>query len=174
MTNILCFSGGIASGKSTLSAAVAERLGIPRASFGGFVRQQAKERGLADTRETLQALGEALIAEMGWEKFCAAVLAAAQWTPGAALALDGIRHTLAFETTKGLVAPMEAKLIFVNVEQEVRQARAEGAKATDLARADAHSTEQDVHSGALRKMATIVLDGTKGVEVLVEEVLRVV
>jgi len=174
MNCVLCFSGGIASGKTTLSAAVAERLGIPRASFGGFVRQQAKERGLADTRETLQALGETLIAEMGWEKFCAAVLAAAQWTPSSSLALDGIRHTLAFETTKRLIAPMEAKLIFVDVERDVRQARADGAKATDLTRAESHSTEQDVHSGALRKMATVVLDGTKGVDVLVDEVLRVV
>lgn len=173
MTNILCFSGGIASGKTTLSAAVAERLGISRASFGGFVRQQAKERGLSDTRETLQALGETLIGEMGWEKFCAAVLAAAEWTPGSSLALDGIRHTLAFETTKRLVAPMAAKLIFVDVGRDVRQARADGAKATDLTRADSHSTEEDVHSGALRKMATVVLDGTKEIDVLVEDVLRI-
>ena len=72
------------------------------------------------------------------------------------------------------MAPMTTVLVFVDVERDVRQARADSAKAADLAKADTHSTEQDVHNGALRKMATVVLDGTKGVDALVEDVLRAV
>jgi len=173
MNSVLCFSGGIASGKTTLSAAVAHRLGIQRASFGGFVRKRAMERRIPESREELQALGETLIAEMGWEKFCAAVLAEARWAPGLSLALDGIRHTFAFETIKLLVAPTPATFVFVDVEFDVRQARADSTKTTDLARADMHSTEHDVHSGALRSMANLVLDGTRDLDVLVDEVLRI-
>jgi thymidylate kinase len=174
MNIVLCFSGGISSGKTTLSTAVAHRLGIHRASFGGFVREQARKQNIADTREELQKLGEILIAEMGWEPFCAAVLEAAQWAPGSPLALDGIRHSLAFETIKRIVAPMPTKLVFVDVERDVRNTRVDSAKTANLRAADTHSTEQDVHSGALRSMATIVLDGTKNVEMLVEDVLRIV
>lgn len=174
MNGVLCFSGGIASGKTTLSAAVAERLGMRRGSFGGFVRQTAKERGVEDTRESLQSLGETLIAEMGWDGFCAAVLHAAGWTPGSTLVLDGIRHTSAFETVRKYVAPMTTVLVFVDVERDVRQARADSAQAADLAKADTHSTEQDVHNGALRNAAIIVLDGTKEIDALVDDVVRAV
>lgn len=174
MNGVLCFSGGIASGKTTLSTAVAERLGVRRTSFGGLVRDAAKERDIDSSRESLQALGESLIAEMGWDAFCTAVLHAAGWSPGIPLVLDGIRHTIAFETVKKLVAPMPAVLVFVDVGRDVRRGRRDGTNVVDLAKADAHSTEQEVHSGALRSLATVVLDGTKGVDDLVEDVLRAV
>jgi hypothetical protein len=67
-----------------------------------------------------------------------------------------------------------AKLIYVEVARDIRQARADNARPAqqiDLARADAHSTEKDVH-GALRDVAELVLDGSQSVETLVEDVFR--
>src|SRR5258708_7620449 len=160
MNVVVCFSGGIASGKTTLATAVADRLGLKVATFGGFVRGAARTRAIAEGREELQALGEALIAEMGWGAFCRAVLDAVGWSVGASVVVDGIRHVAAFEAVKSLVVPVPARLIFVDVPREVRQARAAESRAGggDLAKADAHSTERDVH-GALREMADLVLDG---------------
>jgi dephospho-CoA kinase len=172
MNLVVCFSGGIASGKTTLASAVADRLGLKVATFGGFVRGVARTRGIAERREELQALGEALIAEMGWRAFCRAVLDAAGWVDGGSVVVEGIRHVAAFDAIKRLVAPVAAKLFFVDVPRDVRQARVEGARrgeATDLSKADAHSTETDVH-GALRDLADYVLDGTRDLRALLEEV----
>lgn len=174
MNVVVCFSGGIASGKTTLATAVADHLGLTVATFGGFVRGVARTRGIAEQRAELQALGEALIAEMGWGAFCSAVLDAAAWSVGGSIVVDGIRHVAAFEAVKSLVVPVPARLIFVDVQREVRQARAAESRTGEggnLAKADAHSTERDVH-GALCERADLVLDGTREVEVLVDEVCR--
>ena len=173
MSLVLCFSGGIASGKTTVASAVAERFGLGSASFGRFVRSTAKARGVPEERERLQALGESLIEQMGWQGFCRAVLDAASWKPGSSLVIDGIRHVDAVETIRVLVAPVPTKLIFVDVPQEVRQARAEDrpGDVTDLARADAHSTEKDVHH-VLKARADLVLDGKREPTSLLEDVGR--
>ena len=174
MSFVACFSGGIGSGKTTLANAVGERLGLKVASFGGFVRRIAGTRGVPEERQALQALGEALITEMTFDGFCHAVLVAAGWVEGGSVVVDGIRHVAAFDAIKRLVEPVSVKLFFVDVPREVRQARAEGgqrSEGTDLAKADAHSTEQDVH-GALRDLADHVLDGTLDLKTLLDEVDR--
>jgi dephospho-CoA kinase len=173
MRVVACFSGGIGSGKTTLASAVAERMGLKVASFGAFVRQTAGSRGIAEEREALQALGETLIAEMTFDGFCRAVLEAAGWNGAGSLVVEGIRHVAAFERIKRLVAPVPAKLFFVDVPRDVRQVRADGARPdqhADLAKADAHSTEKDVH-GALREIADLVLDGRRDLDALSEEIV---
>jgi cytidylate kinase len=172
MSIVLCFSGGIASGKTSLATAVADRLGAASASFGRFVRATALARGISEEREKLQALGESLIDEMGWPGFCRAVLDAAGWKSGSLLVIDGIRHVDALETIRGVVAPVPLKLVFVDVAQDIRQARAEGrpGEAARLAKADAHSTEKDVHH-VLKVRADLVLDGTREQRLLVDEVV---
>lgn len=176
MNVVICFSGGIASGKTTVASAVATRRGLNVATFGGFVRDTARTRGIAEEREALQALGESLIEEMTFDGFCRAVIDRAGWAPGSAVVVDGIRHVAAFHSVKKLVAPVPCKLFLIDVPREVRQARADEARPTDrtdLAKADAHSTEEDVH-GALREVADHVLDGTRDVDELVAEVERLV
>ena len=174
MNVVACFSGGIGSGKTTLASAVAERMGLKVASFGAFVRQTARSRGIGEERAALQALGETLIAEMTFDGFCRAVLEATGWDGAGSVAVEGIRHVAAFDTIKRLAAPLPAKLFFVDVPRDVRQARADGARPSeqsDLAKADAHSTEKDVH-GALREIADLTLDGTRDIDALTEEVVR--
>ena len=172
MNSVICLSGGIASGKTTLASAIAERLGVPHASFGRFVRATADGRQIPQERENLQSLGEALISELGWEGFCRAVLNDGGWQPGASIVVDGVRHVTALTTIKNLVEPIATKLIFIDVPRDVREARIEGKQhqeATTLAKADAHATEKDVH-GALRNLADLVLDGTRELMLLVDEI----
>jgi len=172
MNSVICLSGGIASGKTTLAGAIATRLGVPHASFGRFVRATAGERQIPEERENLQTLGEVLIAELGWEGFCRAVLNDGGWQPGAAIVVDGVRHVIALATIRQIVQPGAAKLIFVDVPLQIREARIEEKRhqeATTLAKADAHATEKDVH-GSLRSMADLVLDGTRELTSLVDEV----
>ncbi|HMP06718.1 MAG TPA: AAA family ATPase, partial [Lacipirellulaceae bacterium] len=69
----LAFSGHIGSGKSTLSRAVADAIGAARVSFGDHVRAVARHQGEPETRERLQAIGEALVASK-MNDFCQSVL----------------------------------------------------------------------------------------------------
>lgn len=173
MKVVPCFSGGIRSGKTTLAAAIADRVGLRVASFGDFVRARARDKGLAETRENLQILGEALIQEMTFEGFCRAVLEASGWAPGSAVVVDGIRHVAAYEAVTTLVAPLPTRLLFVDASEDVRRARLAGrpGEGTDLKVAEKHSTERDVH-GTLRGLADLVLDGSRQPEDLVEEICR--
>lgn len=172
---VVCFSGGIGSGKSSLAAAVAARSALPIASFGAFVRSTAEARGIRAERENLQALGEALIAELGWENFCHSVLSSSGWTSGSLL-VDGIRHVAAFDEISRVVAPIETKLVFVEAAEDLRQARLDATRPeerTALSRAETHSTERDIVRGDLRSRANLVLDGTRALEELVDRVCSI-
>lgn len=173
MTSLaLCFSGGIASGKTTLSSAIAERRGITHASFGRFVRTTAKGRGIPEVREKLQDLGASLIDELGWDEFCSRVLAAAGWQRGQPVIVDGIRHVTGYETVGRIVSPMPTALVFLDAPLEVRDARKRqrGDVGTrDLVTLQTHSTEKDVVD-TLRSIATLALDGTNSLEALVYEI----
>lgn len=87
----IAFSGSIASGKSTIAAAVAEALHWPCVSFGNYVRFVARSQGLVESREVLQAIGADLV-EKDVAEFARAVLAQADWRPGQSIVIDGIRH----------------------------------------------------------------------------------
>ena len=50
---IITLSGNVASGKSTIGDALAEKLGFKRYSSGNFMRAMAKKKGV-----TLQKLGK--------------------------------------------------------------------------------------------------------------------
>jgi adenylate kinase family enzyme len=171
---VLCFCGGIKSGKSTLATAVADRLRIKKTSFGDFIRARARAKGIEDRREELQALGEATIAELGWDGFCGSVLETGGWKTGDGIVVDGVRHIAALNALKRLVSPTPVMLVFVNVPEAVRQARADAAGISspmNLAEADRHSTERDVH-GSLRALANIVVDGTQEPDAVADAIVR--
>ena len=98
----LAIAGGIASGKTSLAKALSERLAWPRASFGDCVREVAAEQGLGTLRETLQAVGEALIAA-GWDSFCRRTLCEGGWRPGGPVIVDGIRHVEAIDHLRAVL-----------------------------------------------------------------------
>src|SRR5262245_26710720 len=105
----ICFSGAIRSGKSTLSSGVAAQLDCPRVSFGDQVRAEAARRGLSQTRQVLQNLGQSLVQTAPIE-FCKAVLSQAHWKHDTSIVIDGVRHVLILDSLRTLVAPVDCVL----------------------------------------------------------------
>lgn len=168
----IALAGGIGSGKTTIAGQLAARLGLPRVGFGDHVRDVARERGIAAARESLQSLGEEL-AGRGWEPFCRAVLAQADWRPGRALVIDGVRHMETVDVLRSLMSPGGVRLVVIATPDELRAARVkarDAAAAGDLVRADAHSTEAQVRT-ALPAAADLVVDGSRPPAVIVDEIV---
>jgi dephospho-CoA kinase len=169
-TTMLAFSGGIASGKSTLSEAVAQTLGCPRVSFGTYIREEAKRRGLGDDRRTLQELGEQLVRE-DVDGLCAAVLAQATWSPGSAIVIDGVRHIVVAQKLRSMAAPALFRLVYVSADGSTRASRlaARGEAADRLVEYEKHSTEHDIKN-LLPESSDLVVDGRRGLDAVIEEV----
>ncbi|MDB4766752.1 AAA family ATPase [bacterium] len=165
---IIAFSGKISSGKTTLSKEIASNLGIACASFGDYVRSIARERGLDEKdRRIVQNVGQSLI-ESGWREFCNSVLEAANWRNGDSIVVDGIRHCQAVATIKEIVKPQPFRLIYVEVDSNLRLERL-GKNSTEMARMDAHSTEADVQN-VLRSIADKCVDGSRDLDDLIVEI----
>ena len=170
---VLAFAGRIASGKSTLSTGVAQVLGWPRVSFGDYVRQVARHRGLEESRSVLQELGAALIAQ-GWETFCHTVLGQVAWEPGQSLIIDGIRHAEALAVLRQLVAPSELRLVFITVNEPTRASRLRQRDIPDcetLQRIEDHATEAQVGT-VLPGMADFLVDGARPQKKLQQDIVR--
>lgn len=168
---ILAISGGIASGKTTLAEAIASSLRLRHASFGRYVRAEARSRGISTTRRGLQALGKELV-EGDVEAFCRAVLAAVEWQPQEAVVVDGVRHLRVASSLRRLADPAPFFLIHIDADQKTRLARMTsrgdfGAHLDDL---DRHSTEVEV-ADALRQLADLQLNGNRSLDELVQEVI---
>lgn len=169
-TTMLAFSGGIASGKSTLSEAVAQTLGCPRVSFGSYIREEAKRRGLSGDRSSLQELGEQLVRN-DLEGLCKAVLSQALWVPGSAIVVDGVRHVAVAQKLRSMAAPSPFRLVYVSTEGSTRASRlaGRGESAERLVEYERHSTERDVVK-LLPQMSNLVVDGRRGIDAVIEEV----
>ena len=169
---VIGFSGAFASGKSTLSEAVAHALGCKRVSFGGVVRAAAKSRGLDTTRETLQQVGEELVSEDP-DGFCNKVLESGGWNPGEGLVIDGIRHVDIAKRLERLVRPAEFRLVHLAAPRDVRverlKSRGEESALGAMARLESHSTEIEVER-ELPEVADLLIDGSSPLEQLIDEV----
>jgi ribosome-binding protein aMBF1 (putative translation factor)/dephospho-CoA kinase len=144
---VIGFAGRIGSGKSTLSSEVAKRLGWRRASFGDYLRTLAKSSGLDDqSRDVLQYLGSSLI-EKDVDDFCRAVLTHFGWNSGEPLIIDGIRHKEVLESLRKLVAPLDLRMVFLEVDEQERVGRLKAREeriVEHLETVEAHATEQQV------------------------------
>jgi dephospho-CoA kinase len=170
MSTVLALAGKIASGKSKLADEFAKTMGWPHVSFGDFVRGVARERGLPDTREVLQELGDKFIREE-LESFCKSVLAQADWKPGQPLVIEGVRHAEVDTLLRELVAPSKYFLVLVSVDDQTRKERlrAEGIDDRDLVeRVETHPTEKQVKR-VLPHIADYKLRGTDPIPVLINQ-----
>jgi hypothetical protein len=71
----------------------------------------------------------------------------ANWEPGKSVVVDGIRHAAIVSALRETVAPVELLVVFVAVENSLREARVQTRDGQDhvpLSLLDAHSTESDV------------------------------
>ena len=156
-------AGRIGSGKTTLTSALANRIGCPRASFGGYVRSVARVRGLdSRDRTVLQDLGDELISE-GWDAFVEHVLQHARYVSGSVV-IDGIRHRPAVDTLRKRLRPTQLVLVALNISDEERRKRLrdQGLNTDEVTLADTHANEAEV-DGVMRG-ADIVIPADLTVE----------
>jgi dephospho-CoA kinase len=168
---VVGFSGGIASGKSSLSSAVSEALGWPRTSFGGYVRLVASQRGLEPTRETCQKIGEELIQKDAHD-FCKHVLSQVSWSPGKPLVIDGIRHLQVADLLAEMVRPSDFMLVFADLPRDERKIRLRNRDggSQSLEAFERHSTEAQIAD--LRDRADLVVAIDRPVDQLTDEIVR--
>lgn len=172
---VLCFAGRIASGKSSLSAAIANRLSLPRASFGDYVRHVAEYVGLdANERTILQDLGNFLVRYP--KAFCTKVLEQGGYQPNYGLVIDGIRHVEILDELRQLVAPARVILIFVVADDAAieRRVRDRHKPIGDIHVLEQHATESQV-KGILSDIADIYItnNDSRSLESVSEELLLV-
>ncbi len=170
---VIAFSGSIASGKSTLSQETAKTLQWKRASFGDYVRSVAQSRGLANSREVLQAIGADLL-QRDMEDFCRAVLAQADWQLGQPIVIDGIRHIEVLDNLKRVVAPMQLFLVFITVDEATRTNRLLERETVNLEKykhLEQDSTEQQVKTH-LAEISDLVVNSASSLEASARQVIE--
>jgi dephospho-CoA kinase len=145
---IIGIAGPIASGKSTLARALAQEFSLKLISFGDFVRQEARVRGLdvAD-RQVLQDLGQSFVDEDVCS-FVAEVFAHAGYRLGDRVVLDGVRHEYVWEEISVFAAShgSPARLVFLVMSEEERHKRlnARGTSSDQASALDRHASEAEV------------------------------
>jgi cytidylate kinase len=174
MSLLLCFSGQIGSGKSSVSTAVAAALGWRRTGFGDYLRGEIVRRGGdPNDRKALQDLGQERV-ETDAAAFCRDVLAAAGFTPGDDLVIDGIRHSAIFEMLAEVSKPSEARLLFLGAHETTRNVRVQSrSDAQDFARASMHPVEIEMQN-ALPQRADALLDASQPFDQVVAACLEFV
>ena len=173
---LVCFSGKIGSGKTSVSRGVASALGCRQTSFSAYLKAQMAERGgNPECRRGLQDLGQSRV-EDDMESFCRDVLVAGGFVVGEDFVLDGVRHVGAIPYLIRIATPSEVRLIFLEAGADVRSARVErrsDSAGRDFERATSHVVEADMEAD-LPAAADAVFDGSLPLEETVRQGLRVI
>ncbi len=174
MSLLLCFSGQIGSGKSSVSAAVAEALGWRRTGFGDYLREEvARLGGDPSDRKVLQDLGQMRVDEDP-SAFCRDVLVFGGFQPGENFVVDGIRHVRIFEELVALSAPSQARLLFLEARETTRVTRVIARlDAQDFDRASKHRVESEL-DGALPQRASGTVNADQPLDRVVSDCLNTV
>jgi cytidylate kinase len=174
MSILLCFSGQIGSGKSSVSVAVAKALGWRRTGFGDYLRHEiARLGGDPSSREALQDLGQRRVDEDA-ALFCRDVLAAGGFQPGTDFVIDGIRHVSIFDILSKECVPTQARLLFLGAQEATRIARVElRPDHADFARASDHRVEAELRD-ALPQRADGVVNANQPLEAVISDCLEFV
>lgn len=157
MSLLLCFSGQIGSGKSSVSTKVAAALGWRRTGFGDYLRHEiVRLGGDPNDRQALQDLGQKRV-EDDSAMFCRDLLAAAGFHPGDDFVIDGIRHVTIFEILAAVGKPSQARLLFLGALETTRKARVQArADAQDFVRASAHHVETELQEALPERAHAVV------------------
>lgn len=148
---VICISGKIGSGKSTITQAICALSGMTSRSTGEFVRKVAIQRGIKEIdRSILRRIGVEYISK-GWDIFCHSFLQYCDWTPGRAFVIDGIRHIGFYEGIKSLIAPTKSFLVYIEIDEAERASRIQLRDQSNLPENDQHETElyyEDIRNNA--------------------------
>jgi cytidylate kinase len=142
---LIAVAGPMGSGKSSISRALANEMGGHRRSYGDAVRAQARLRGLEESREALQDLGEALIKE-GWPAFTSMVLDTVAEDVDLVV-IDGVRHMSALDHLTRASPDRRVISLFIAAGERERVKRLverDGLPVEEIERAMVHPNEQEV------------------------------
>lgn len=169
---VLCFSGRIGSGKTSVSQLVADNFKAAWTSFGDFMRAYASAESLDPTsREVLQDLGQRLLNTYGTRWLCEQVVARANLSGGGVLVIDGIRHVDVADCIKEMFSP--SKALFIHLELSGGIERSRDLDAATRVHAESHSTERDV-LGPLSSYADLVVYNDASLDVVVRSIVQFV
>ena len=166
----IAFAGGAGSGKSTVAAEIAERVGGRVAAFGDYVRQLAAKAGESPDRASLQRVGQRSV-EAGPSEFVLSFLKWAAPQSDEPLIIDGVRHATVDECLR-IWANTQNRTYMLIILDTAIQARAErrsGGDAEALRRIDEHPVEREAWV-TLPKIAEIVVDGSGNVAEVIERI----
>ncbi|MBB4360622.1 dephospho-CoA kinase [Bradyrhizobium sp. CIR18] len=174
MSLLLCFSGQIGSGKSSVSKAVAAALGCRRTGFGDYLRSEiARLGGDPNDRKALQDLGQKRV-EDDSAAFCRDVLAAGGFQAGEDFVIDGIRHVAIFERLAAVGNPSDVRLLYLVASETTRNVRVQSRDdAQDFVRASTHHVETELQD-ALPQRADAVIDANQPFDRVVADCLDLV
>jgi cytidylate kinase len=161
---IIAFSGSSQTGKTELGRRLAEYCHCKFVSFGDFVRQQARNRGIGDpSRADLQNLGQQLV-QSDVVDFCRAVLETVQFSSGERLVVDGVRHIEALNAISTIAGCQPIKLIYLHASMKVRESRElDRNRQETLDEIDAHPVESQTNH-EIKQLADFVVDAGRDVE----------
>lgn len=166
MKAIICLSGEIASGKTTVAHSLAKRL--PQAiirSFGDIVRQKAEGQGKKLDRATLQAIGMSLIAD-GWKSFVDELLKDVP-PSSTILIIEGIRHREAAEEIARRNLCDRLLTVYLMVDHQVQQVRL--AERGEALVSRAHAVESSL--AEVKAVANLIIDGGLPVVEIVDKII---
>jgi hypothetical protein len=160
---IIALTAPIGSDHKKLAELVARDLNLVHASFGRFVRLEARRQNLPTDLETLQEVGHDLHRRLGASSFVQRVLAAAGAEPGKhGIVIDGIRHADVRQALIEMTGRDRFIGLFYDPDDELRQIELEYedlVEEQDLRRLESHPTEIEVWR-TLRKEADKIVSGT--------------
>jgi dephospho-CoA kinase len=172
MKTNLVFSGRIGSGKTQVSKAVAEALGLPWNSFGATIKNIALERNLPTVRKNLQSLGEHLVASEP-EELCRRVLNEAKPSVAQPIVIDGLRHRHIRDLLQRLLAPAPLVVVFVHAPDAIRLERLrvrDGLTDSQVQGFEEHSTEIQVAT-EIRDIADLIADNSGALAATVTNII---
>jgi adenylate kinase family enzyme len=115
---IICISGKVASGKTTLSKKISEIIGCNHFSVSDYLKSIAKmQRNDIIDRPLLQKLGEECI-NKGWDKFANDFLSFINYKNKKYIIIDGIRHVEFYKSLYQISSKLSV-LIYIEINDKV-------------------------------------------------------
>jgi dephospho-CoA kinase len=165
---VVGLAGPIASGKTTVGRKLADSLGVPFGSFGTVVRTIARSKGISESRENLQRLGQQLV-EHDPVQLCRNVLNDMGWQPGTSAVIEGFRHLSIVDALRKLVRPVSFRLVYIDVDLRTELARTSLSDAT-MKKYRADPTELQVPD--LKNIADLCVSGISPVNQAVSQIRK--
>lgn len=166
----IIFIGMTSSGKTTLANEFSKRNSFKKASFGGYLFNYAQAHSLGTKKEDLQVIGQEFI-NTNYKGFLSEVLAFSN--PGKNVIFEGVRHLLIMDEIKNI--SLRTTSFFIDTQLQTRFERFNKRESDQITlgqfvQLDEHVVESEIQQ--LKQLCDVILDGSKSVDTLVEEVLK--